>query len=252
MAGQNREGRPLGGHDEEAALAVQAHQPIYRQASRRHNGARAADGTESKSRHQAAKRLRSTCSQVFPYAVATARAERDIAADLRGALIAPQVVHRAAITTATEAGALLTAIEDFQGFANTHAPLRLSATPEKPHRSRLANQISACLYIGVVENDIFRALADPTRRAIFDKLAAGSMNASALRKDMEISQPAISQHLSVLRRAKLVREERQGRFVNYEVDPEGLTLVAQWLAKYRVYWPTRIAALKSLLKDMDQ
>jgi DNA-binding transcriptional ArsR family regulator len=104
----------------------------------------------------------------------------------------------------------------------------------------------------VVENDIFRALADPTRRAIFEKLAAGSMNASALRKGMEISQPAISQHLSVLRGAKLVREERQGRFVNYEVDPEGLTLIAQWLEKYRAYWPTRIAALKVLLKDMDQ
>ncbi len=103
----------------------------------------------------------------------------------------------------------------------------------------------------MVENDVFRALADPTRREIFEKLAAGSMNASALRKGMAISQPAISQHLSVLRGAKLVKEERQGRFVNYEVNPEGLDLVAHWLAKYRAYWPTRIAALKELLKDMD-
>ena len=91
----------------------------------------------------------------------------------------------------------------------------------------------------MIENDIFRALADPTRRAIFKKLAAGNMNASTLRKGMEISQPAMSQHLSVLRSAKLVREERQGRFVNYEVGPEGLTLIAQWLAKYRAYWPAR-------------
>ncbi|GGD72217.1 MULTISPECIES: ArsR/SmtB family transcription factor [Rhizobium] len=104
----------------------------------------------------------------------------------------------------------------------------------------------------MIENDIFRALADPTRRAIFEKLAAGGMNASALRAGMEISQPAMSQHLSVLRSAKLVREERQGRFVNYEVDPEGLALIAQWLAKYRAYWPARIEALKVLLKDMDQ
>ena len=104
----------------------------------------------------------------------------------------------------------------------------------------------------MVENDIFRALADPTRRAIFEKLALGSMNASALREGMEISQPAMSQHLAVLRDAKLVREERQGRFVNYEVDPHGLTLIAEWLAKYRAYWPTRIAALKVLLKEMDQ
>jgi len=101
-------------------------------------------------------------------------------------------------------------------------------------------------------NDIFRALADPTRRMIFEKLAGGSRNASALREGMEISQPAMSQHLAVLRGAGLVREEREGRFINYEVDPNGLTLIANWLAKYRAYWPERIDALKTLLKDMDQ
>ena len=89
----------------------------------------------------------------------------------------------------------------------------------------------------MIENDIFRALADPTRRAVFEKLATGGMNASALRRGMAISQPAMSQHLAVLRRAGLVREERQGRFVNYEVDPEGLMMIAQWLARYRAYWP---------------
>lgn len=104
----------------------------------------------------------------------------------------------------------------------------------------------------MIENDIFRALADPTRRAIFEKLASGSMNASALREGMDISQPAMSQHLAVLRNARLVREERQGRFVNYEVDPEGLARIAGWLAKYRAYWPARIEALKALLRDMDQ
>ena len=78
------------------------------------------------------------------------------------------------------------------------------------------------------------------------------MNASALRRGLEISQPAMSQHLAVLRSAKLVREERQGRFVNYEVDPDGLALIAQWLGKYRAYWPARVAVLKALLKEMDQ
>ncbi|MDX3808169.1 ArsR/SmtB family transcription factor [Bosea thiooxidans] len=104
----------------------------------------------------------------------------------------------------------------------------------------------------MIENDIFKALADPTRRAIFEKLAAGGMNASALREGIAISQPAMSQHLSVLRGAGLVREERRGRFVNYEVDPEGLALIGHWLAKYRAYWPQRIDALKGLLKEMDQ
>ena len=101
------------------------------------------------------------------------------------------------------------------------------------------------------ENDIFKALADPTRRAIFDKLVAGSMNASALREGMPISQSAMSQHLAVLRNAHLIREQKQGRFVNYDVDPDGLALIAQWLAKYRAFWPERIDNLKTLLKDME-
>ncbi|BEO37158.1 MULTISPECIES: ArsR/SmtB family transcription factor [Serratia] len=102
------------------------------------------------------------------------------------------------------------------------------------------------------ENDIFKALADPTRRSIFDKLVAGSMNASALREGLPISQSAMSQHLAVLRNAGLVREAKQGRCVNYQVDPDGLAQIAQWLAKYRAYWPARIEALQTLLKDMDQ
>ncbi|ODT15225.1 MAG: transcriptional regulator [Kaistia sp. SCN 65-12] len=103
----------------------------------------------------------------------------------------------------------------------------------------------------MIESAIFKALADPNRCAIFEKLAAGGMNASALRQGMAISQPAMSQHLAVLRNAKLVREERQGRFVHYEVDPEGLALIGGWLAKYRAYWPARIDDLQVLLKDMD-
>jgi integrase len=80
---------------------------------------------EAKGKYETAKRLRSTCSQIFRYAIATARAERDVAADLRGALIAPKAVHRAAITTPKEAGALLRALETFEGLANTRAALQL-------------------------------------------------------------------------------------------------------------------------------
>lgn len=102
-----------------------------------------------------------------------------------------------------------------------------------------------------MQNEIFKALADPTRRTVFEKLAAGRMNATALREGMEISQPAMSQHLAVLRNAGLVREERQGRFIFYEVDPDGLMMIADWLEKYRAYWPARIADLKLTLEEMD-
>ncbi|WP_343517813.1 integrase arm-type DNA-binding domain-containing protein [Sphingomonas sp.] len=80
---------------------------------------------EGKGKYETAKRLRSTCSQVFRYAIATARAERDVAADLRGALIAPKPIHRAAITSPKEAGGLLRAIEAFEGHPNTKVALRL-------------------------------------------------------------------------------------------------------------------------------
>src|SRR3546814_5152346 len=59
--------------------------------------------------------VRATCSQVFRYAIATARAERDVCADLRGALVTPKVVHRAAVTTPREVGALMRSIEDYDG-----------------------------------------------------------------------------------------------------------------------------------------
>jgi len=103
----------------------------------------------------------------------------------------------------------------------------------------------------MVENDIFRALADPTRRLIFEKLASGGMNASALREGIGISQPAVSQHLAVLREARLVREQRQGRIKRYEVDPDGVALIAGWLNRYRAYWPARMDALRSVLGEME-
>ncbi len=83
---------------------------------------------EVRGRHESAKRIRATCSQVFGYAIATARADRDIATDLKGALIVPKVTHRAAITTPLEAGALLRAIQGFEGH-----PVTLSALKLLPH-----------------------------------------------------------------------------------------------------------------------
>ena len=110
---------------------------------------------EGKGRYETAKRLRSTCSQIFRYAIATARAERDVAADLRGALIAPQPVHRAAITSADAAGGLLRAIEAFQGHPNTKVALRLS-----PHVS--CGQASCAMPNGPIS--ISRRRCGPSHR----------------------------------------------------------------------------------------
>lgn len=81
---------------------------------------------EQKGFHETARRLRSACGQVLRYAVATGRADRDVCADLRGALVTPKVKHLAAIVDPKEAGDLLSAIEGFDGYRVTHAALRLS------------------------------------------------------------------------------------------------------------------------------
>jgi DNA-binding transcriptional ArsR family regulator len=102
------------------------------------------------------------------------------------------------------------------------------------------------------ESDIFRALADPTRRTVFERLAAGERNATQLREGLPISQPALSQHLAVLRGAGLIAERRAGRHVNYSVRAEGLAPLADWLDRYRAFWPQRIEQLRHLLREMDQ
>jgi len=81
---------------------------------------------EKRGHYETARRLRSTCGQVFRYVIATGRADRDVSADLRGALIVPKVTHRAAITTPKETGALLRAIDAYSGYPVTHAALRLA------------------------------------------------------------------------------------------------------------------------------
>jgi DNA-binding transcriptional ArsR family regulator len=102
------------------------------------------------------------------------------------------------------------------------------------------------------ETDIFKVLADPTRRAVLERLASAEMTATELRAGFSISQPAMSQHLAVLRGAGLISERREGRYAHYRVEPSGMAPLHQWLARYRAFWPDRVGALQDLLKEMDQ
>jgi DNA-binding transcriptional ArsR family regulator len=102
------------------------------------------------------------------------------------------------------------------------------------------------------EADLFRTLADPTRRAVFERLGEGEMSVSDLHSGFSVSQPAISQHLAALKAAGLVSERRAGRNAFYRLRPEGLAPLAGWVDRYRAFWPERIGKLKELLKDMDQ
>jgi DNA-binding transcriptional ArsR family regulator len=104
----------------------------------------------------------------------------------------------------------------------------------------------------MTEAEIFRALADPTRRAVYERLATREMSVSELRSGLTVSQPAVSQHLAVLRGAGLVIERRAGRNAYYRADPQGFAPLLSWIERYRTFWPERIAKLKTVLKDMDQ
>lgn len=103
----------------------------------------------------------------------------------------------------------------------------------------------------MTESDIFRALADPTRRQVFERLAHAEKSVTELSAELPVSQPAISQHLSTLKIAGLVRERRQGRFAFYRADPAGLAPLADWVERYRAFWPERVEKLKDVLKDME-
>ena len=97
-------------------------------------------------------------------------------------------------------------------------------------------------------NDVYRAIADPTRRAILDRLRAGPANAGALAADFRSSRPAVSKHLRVLREARLVVDTRVGRERVYTVDPVPLQSVAGWLEGYRAFWQSSLTRLKRNLE----
>jgi DNA-binding transcriptional ArsR family regulator len=93
----------------------------------------------------------------------------------------------------------------------------------------------------------FRAIAHPTRRGILDALASGDRSVADLTRLFEVSQPAVSQHLEVLRRARLVRSRQVGRQRIYELDPAPLREVFDWAARYERFWRERLGRLGQVL-----
>ncbi len=95
---------------------------------------------------------------------------------------------------------------------------------------------------------VFRALADPTRRAVLDLLRRGTHPAGRIAQAFPISRPAISKHLRLLRHARLVREHREGRNRLYQLDAEPLKSVDSWLERYRAFWSAQLAGLKAYVE----
>jgi DNA-binding transcriptional ArsR family regulator len=104
----------------------------------------------------------------------------------------------------------------------------------------------------VAENEVFQALADPSRRAIFESLTRGEAAVKDLTARFEISQPAVSQHLATLKEAGLVNARREGRCVYYRVESRGLKPLIDWIAHYRAFWTEHVGRLQQLLEKMDE
>ena len=103
-----------------------------------------------------------------------------------------------------------------------------------------------------VADNVFKALADPTRRAIFERLArGGEQTVHALTDRAGVSQPAVSKHLTVLKRAKLVRHRRDGRETHYRAQAEALAPMVDWLNLYGAFWRERFDRLEAVLERME-
>jgi len=99
---------------------------------------------------------------------------------------------------------------------------------------------------------VLRAVADPTRRAILGMLREDELPVGDVAKRFRVSRPAVSKHLRVLRRAKLVVERREGRQRVYALNAEPLMLVDQWLRDYRPFWRASLARLKRHVESQPQ
>lgn len=100
---------------------------------------------------------------------------------------------------------------------------------------------------------LFKALADPTRRAIFERLCrGGEQTVGALTAQAGISQPAVSKHLGALKLAGLVRDRHEGRQTHYSALPGALSPLIDWTRQMSSFWESRLDDLEILLKRMDQ
>src|SRR4051812_24779582 len=99
---------------------------------------------------------------------------------------------------------------------------------------------------------VLRALADPTRRAVFERIIrADEINVLELTRASGVTQGAVSQHLKSLKQAGLVAERPEGRKVFYRARPDGLAPLFDWLSHYDAFWRERFGNLRTLLKEID-
>jgi DNA-binding transcriptional ArsR family regulator len=121
------------------------------------------------------------------------------------------------------------------------------------YTSSINNQVIMNYRMPNAHDMLFRTLADPTRRALFERLCReGEQTVGALTAQSGVSQPAVSKHLGVLRQAGLVRDRHQGRQTHYSAQLGALAALIDWTSQMAGFWQSRFDRLEDLLKRMDQ
>ncbi len=107
-------------------------------------------------------------------------------------------------------------------------------------------------YLNNMRRDVFQAIADPTRRDIIGLVAKKSMNLNAVAENFNISRPAISKHIKILRECGLIVIKQQGRERYCEAKLGALNEVAAWAEQYKQFWEQQFDSLDNYLKDIQK
>ncbi len=97
---------------------------------------------------------------------------------------------------------------------------------------------------------VFYALADPTRRAVLERLSVGPAAVSELAQPFDMALPSFTQHLNVLSECGLVHSQKTGRIRTYQISPQALMAAEQWMVEQRHLWEARLNQLDSYLKQL--
>jgi DNA-binding transcriptional ArsR family regulator len=101
-----------------------------------------------------------------------------------------------------------------------------------------------------LRRDVFQAISDPTRRAILSLIAVTSLTPNAIAEHFDSSRQTISKHVQILVECQLLKQEKQGREIYYQLNPKKMKVVSDWVEQFRVLWEGRFNRMEGLLNNL--
>jgi DNA-binding transcriptional ArsR family regulator len=100
-----------------------------------------------------------------------------------------------------------------------------------------------------LRRDVFQAIADPTRRAILVLVASQSLTAGAIASNFNTARPTVSKHLQILTKCELLKQEQNGREIYYQLNPQKMKEIADFIEPFRAMWDERFNKLETVMKQ---